>query len=289
MLVVLDSNHSRAHVEAELDLYAPLVSPGSYIVACDGIMAQLAGAPRTAPDWAWNNPIAAVDAFLARNPDFVLEEPGFPFNEGARAQPRHLLAQEFPQAAMIGVDAMKAVILAGGLGTRIAEESHLRPKPMIEIGGRPILWHVMNIYTSHGVTDFIICLGYRGYMIKEYFANYVMHESDLTVDARNREITYHTNYAEPWRVTLVDTGADTMTGGRLKRVSRYLDPDESFCMTYGDGVADIDIGALIAFHRRHGRLATVTAVTPPGRYRRAAAAGRSGRPASARSRPATTR
>ena len=119
---------------------------------------------------------------------------------------------------------MKAVILAGGLGTRIAEESHLRPKPMIEIGGRPILWHVMNIYTAHGVTDFIICLGYRGYMIKEYFANYVMHESDLTVDARNGEITYHTNYAEPWRVTLVDTGAATMTGGRLKRVSRYLDP-----------------------------------------------------------------
>ncbi len=161
---------------------------------------------------------------------------------------------------------MKAVILAGGLGTRIAEESHLRPKPMIEIGGRPILWHVMNIYTSYGVTDFIICLGYRGYMIKEYFANYVMHESDLTVDARTSEITYHTNYAEPWRVTLVDTGLATMTGGRLKRVGRYLDPDESFCMTYGDGVADVDIGALIAFHERHGRLATVTAVTPPGRY-----------------------
>jgi glucose-1-phosphate cytidylyltransferase len=161
---------------------------------------------------------------------------------------------------------MKAVILAGGMGTRIAEESHLRPKPMIEIGGRPILWHVMNIYTAHGVTDFVICLGYRGYMIKEYFANYVMHESDLTVDARSCEITYHTNYAEPWRVTLVDTGSGTMTGGRLKRVSRYLDSDESFCMTYGDGVADIDIRALIAFHEKHGRLATVTAVAPPGRY-----------------------
>jgi len=169
--------------------------------------------------------------------------------------------------AAIGKDSrMKAVILAGGLGTRIAEESHLRPKPMIEIGGRPVLWHVMNIYTAYGVTDFIICLGYRGYMIKEYFANYVMHESDLTVDARNCEITYHTNYAEPWRVTLVDTGLDTMTGGRLKRVARYLDPSECFCMTYGDGVADIDIRALIAFHNRHGRLATVTAVTPPGRY-----------------------
>jgi glucose-1-phosphate cytidylyltransferase len=161
---------------------------------------------------------------------------------------------------------MKAVILAGGMGTRISEESHLRPKPMIEIGGRPILWHVMNIYTAHGVTDFIIGLGYRGYMIKEYFANYVLHQSDVTVDARNCEITYHTNHAEPWRVTLVDTGPDTMTGGRMKRVSRYLDSDESFCMTYGDGLADIDIGALIAFHRRHGKLATVTAVTPPGRF-----------------------
>jgi glucose-1-phosphate cytidylyltransferase len=161
---------------------------------------------------------------------------------------------------------MKAVILAGGLGTRIAEESHLRPKPMIEIGGRPILWHVMNIYTMHGVTDFVICLGYRGYMIKEYFANYVLHESDMTVDARSGEIIYHTNYAEPWRVTLVDTGLATMTGGRLKRIRRYLDHEECFCMTFGDGVADIDITRLIAFHHSHGRLATVTAVTPPGRY-----------------------
>lgn len=161
---------------------------------------------------------------------------------------------------------MKAVILAGGLGTRIAEESHLRPKPMIEIGGRPILWHIMNIYTVHGVTDFVICLGYRGHMIKEYFANYMLHASDITVDARSGEITYHRNYAEPWRVTLVDTGPETMTGGRLKRVQRYLDEDKNFCMTYGDGVADIDISRLIDFHLRHGRLATITAVTPPGRY-----------------------
>jgi len=161
---------------------------------------------------------------------------------------------------------MKAVILAGGLGTRISEESHLRPKPMIEIGGRPMLWHVMNIYTHHGVTDFIICLGYRGTMIKEYFANYMLYSSDVTVDARSGEIIYHRNYAEPWRVTMVDTGAMTMTGGRLKRVARYLDPDDCFCMTYGDGVSDVDIGALVDFHRAHGRLATVTAVTPPGRY-----------------------
>lgn len=161
---------------------------------------------------------------------------------------------------------MKAVILAGGLGTRISEESHLRPKPMIEIGGRPMLWHVMNLYTHHGVTDFIICLGYRGTMIKEYFANYMLYSSDVTVDARSGEIIYHRNYAEPWRVTMVDTGAMTMTGGRLKRVARYLDPDDCFCMTYGDGVSDVDIGALVDFHRAHGRLATVTAVTPPGRY-----------------------
>lgn len=161
---------------------------------------------------------------------------------------------------------MKAVILAGGLGTRISEESHLRPKPMIEIGGRPILWHVMNIYNVHGVTDFVICLGYRGNMIKEYFANYMLYSSDVTVDARTGEMVYHRNYAEPWRVTLVDTGATTMTGGRLKRVARYLDPDESFCMTYGDGVADVDVSALIDYHHGHGRLATVTAVTPPGRY-----------------------
>jgi glucose-1-phosphate cytidylyltransferase len=161
---------------------------------------------------------------------------------------------------------MKAVILAGGMGSRISEESHLRPKPMIEIGGRPILWHVMNIYTAYGVTDFVICLGYRGYMIKEYFANHMLHESDMTVDARTREITYHTNYAEPWRVTLVDTGQGTMTGGRLKRIGHYLDSDECFCMTYGDGVADIDVAAQLDFHQRHGKLATITAVVPPGRY-----------------------
>lgn len=161
---------------------------------------------------------------------------------------------------------MKAVILAGGKGTRISEESHLRPKPMIEIGGRPILWHIMNIYSQHGVNDFIIALGYRGGMIKEYFANYVLYSSDVTVDVRRGEITYHKNYAEPWRVTMVDTGTDTMTGGRLKRLARYLDASECFCMTYGDGVADIDISALISFHFRHRRLATVTAVVPPGRY-----------------------
>ena len=159
---------------------------------------------------------------------------------------------------------MQAVILAGGFGTRISEESHLRPKPMIEIGSRPILWHVMKIYAAHGITDFVICLGYRGYMIKEYFANYVLHSSDVTVDARTGEITYHSSEAEPWRVTLVDTGQSTMTGGRLKRVGRYL--GERFCLTYGDGVADIDIAAEIAFHRAHGRLATVAGVTPPGRY-----------------------
>ena len=161
---------------------------------------------------------------------------------------------------------MKAVILAGGLGTRISEESHLRPKPMIEIGDRPILWHIMKIYAVHGITDFIICLGYRGYMIKEYFANFFLHNSDVTIDARNNTIDYHLTTAEPWRVTLVDTGAASMTGGRLKRVANYLTPGEDFCFTYGDGVADIDITALTAFHRNHGREATLTAVVPPGRY-----------------------
>lgn len=161
---------------------------------------------------------------------------------------------------------MKAVILAGGLGTRISEESHLRPKPMIEIGGRPILWHIMKIYAHHGVTDFIVCLGYRGYMIKEFFANYLLHNSDVTIDARTGEIEYHQVSAEPWRVTLVETGEATMTGGRLRRVAGYLDPAEPFCLTYGDGVADVDISRLIAFHKSHGRLATVTAVVPPGRY-----------------------
>jgi glucose-1-phosphate cytidylyltransferase len=161
---------------------------------------------------------------------------------------------------------VKAVILAGGRGTRISEESHLRPKPMIEIGGRPILWHIMSIYGSYGVNDFIVALGYRGDAIKQYFAGYAMHASDVTVDIRRGEIQYHRNYAEPWRVTLVDTGQETMTGGRLKRLARFLDEDDCFCMTYGDGVADIDIADLIAFHRGHGKLATLTAVVPPGRY-----------------------
>ncbi len=159
---------------------------------------------------------------------------------------------------------MQAVILAGGLGTRISEESHLRPKPMIEIGGRPILWHIMKMYAAHGITDFVVCLGYRGYMIKEYFANYLLHSSDVTIDARTGEIVTHQSTAEPWRVSLIDTGEATMTGGRLKRVAGYLEP--TFCLTYGDGVADIDITAEIAFHRGHGREATVAAVIPPGRY-----------------------
>lgn len=160
---------------------------------------------------------------------------------------------------------MKAVILAGGLGTRISEESHLRPKPMIEIGGKPILWHIMKIYSSWGIRDFVICLGYKGYVIKEYFANYFLHMSDVTFDMVRNKMEVHQASAEPWRVTLVDTGEETMTGGRLKRVASYLD-DEDFCMTYGDGVTDLDLSALIAFHRTHGRLATVTAVQPPGRF-----------------------
>lgn len=161
---------------------------------------------------------------------------------------------------------MKAVILAGGMGTRISEESHLRPKPMIEIGGRPILWHIMKIYAAHGISEFVVCLGYRGYMIKEYFANYFLHNSDVTIDARSNETTFHETSAEPWRVTLVDTGEQTLTGGRLKRAARYLDPSEPFCFTYGDGLADVDISALAAFHRAHGKMATLTAVAPPGRY-----------------------
>ncbi len=161
---------------------------------------------------------------------------------------------------------MKAVILAGGLGTRISEESHLRPKPMIEIGDRPILWHIMKIYAHHGITDFVICLGYRSYVVKEYFANYVLHRSDVTIDLQSNKITYHNAKAEPWRVTLVETGLDTMTGGRLKRVADHLTPGEAFCMTYGDGVANIDISASIAFHKEQGREATLTAVVPPGRY-----------------------
>ena len=160
---------------------------------------------------------------------------------------------------------MRAVILAGGFGTRISEESHLKPKPMVEIGGKPILWHIMKIYSAHGINDFIICLGYKGYLIKEYFANYFLHMSDVTFDIAANKMEVHQNSAEPWKVTLVDTGEDTMTGGRLKRVKQYLGK-EAFCMTYGDGVADIDISGLIAFHKRQGRLATVTAIQPPGRF-----------------------
>jgi glucose-1-phosphate cytidylyltransferase len=161
---------------------------------------------------------------------------------------------------------MKTVILAGGLGTRISEESHLRPKPMIEIGGRPILWHIMTLYSRHGFNDFVVCLGYKGYLIKEYFANYVLHNADVTVDLGKGSIEYHATNHEPWRVTLVETGEQTMTGGRLKRVAPYLDPAEPFFMTYGDGLSDVDLTALAAFHRHSGRAATVTAVAPPGRY-----------------------
>lgn len=161
---------------------------------------------------------------------------------------------------------MKAVILAGGLGTRISEESQLRPKPMIEIGGRPLLWHIMKIYAHHGITDFIVCAGYKGYVIKEYFANYVLHNSDVTIDARTGEIHYHSSYAEPWRISVIDTGENSMTGGRLKRVARYLEGEDTFCMTYGDGLSNVNIRALVEFHERHGRDATLTAVVPPGRY-----------------------
>ena len=161
---------------------------------------------------------------------------------------------------------MKVVILAGGFGTRISEESHLKPKPMIEIGGRPILWHIMKIYSSFGFNDFIICLGYKGYCIKEYFAHYFLHESDITFDFRDgNQRTVHNHTAEPWRVTLVDTGAETMTGGRIKRVSRYLE-GQPFMLTYGDGVADVNISELLAYHTAHGKQATVTSIQPPGRF-----------------------
>lgn len=160
---------------------------------------------------------------------------------------------------------MKAVILAGGFGSRLSEETTLRPKPMVEIGGKPMLWHIMKIYAAHGIEDFVICLGYKGYVIKEYFANYYLHSCDVTFDLAGGAMQVHRSETEPWRVTLVDTGEATMTGGRLKRVLSYLG-DETFCFTYGDGVGDLDIGALLAFHRAHGRIATVTAVQPPGRY-----------------------
>jgi glucose-1-phosphate cytidylyltransferase len=161
---------------------------------------------------------------------------------------------------------MKAVILAGGRGTRLSEETQLRPKPMVEIGGRPILWHIMKLFSAFDVDEFVICCGSKGYMIKEYFANYFMHMSDVTIDISTNQIEVHSRKAEPWRVTLVDTGEDTMTGGRLRRVAGYLAGDELFCVTYGDGLADVNISTQIAFHKRHGRWATVTAVRPPGRY-----------------------
>jgi len=161
---------------------------------------------------------------------------------------------------------MKAVILAGGVGTRISEETAVKPKPMIEIGGKPILWHIMKLYSAHGVNDFVICLGYKGYVIKEYFANYFLHTSDVTFDIANNKMEVHHRHAEPWRVTLVDTGEQTQTGGRLKHVREFVDRDPSFCFTYGDGVGNVDIKKLVAFHEGHGKLATLTAVQPPGRF-----------------------
>ena len=173
-------------------------------------------------------------------------------------------------AAMLSPDdrlqSMKAVILAGGLGSRLGEETDARPKPMIAIDDRPMLWHIMKIYGAYGINDFVICLGYKGYLIKEYFANYFLHTSDVTLDLASNKMDVHHNTSEPWRVTLVDTGPDSMTGGRLKRVARYLKDEDAFCLTYGDGVADIDIGRLVAFHRAQGKLATVTGVQAPGRF-----------------------
>ena len=161
---------------------------------------------------------------------------------------------------------MKAVILAGGYGTRLSEETHSRPKPMVEIGGRPMLWHIMKMYSTHDVNDFIICCGYRGYMIKEYFANFSLHMSDITFDLEHNTVHVRKERTEPWKVTLIDTGEGTLTGGRLKRVADYVEGEDEFCMTYGDGLSDVDISATITFHREHGRLATVTAVKPPGRF-----------------------
>ncbi|MEN3951870.1 glucose-1-phosphate cytidylyltransferase [Iodidimonas sp. SYSU 1G8] len=161
---------------------------------------------------------------------------------------------------------MQAVILAGGLGSRLGEETAIRPKPMVEIGGKPVLWHIMKIYSSNGVNEFIICLGYKGYMIKEYFANYFLHTADVTLDLRNNSMEVHHNWCEPWRITLVETGANTMTGGRLKAIRPHLGDTDTFCLTYGDGVADINIQSLIEFHASHGKKATITAVAPPGRF-----------------------
>ena len=161
---------------------------------------------------------------------------------------------------------MKAVILAGGLGTRISEETDLKPKPMVEVGGKPILWHIMKMYSAHGVNEFIICCGYKGYVIKEYFANYFLHQSDVTIDMSKNSMEVHHERAEPWKVTLVDTGEDSMTGGRLKRVAKYIENEDVFLFTYGDGVSDVNITDSIAFHRSHKKLATLTAVYPPGRF-----------------------
>jgi glucose-1-phosphate cytidylyltransferase len=161
---------------------------------------------------------------------------------------------------------MKVVILAGGLGTRISEETSVRPKPMVEIGGKPILWHIMKSYSHYGFNEFIICLGYKGYLIKEFFANYFLHTSDVTFDMKQNKMEVHENKSEPWKVTLVDTGDNSMTGGRLKRVSKYLDPNEDFCFTYGDGISNVNLHELLAFHKKQGTVATVTAVQPPGRF-----------------------
>jgi glucose-1-phosphate cytidylyltransferase len=161
---------------------------------------------------------------------------------------------------------MKAVILAGGLGTRLSEETSVKPKPMVEIGGKPILWHIMKMYSTHGINDFVICCGYKGYVIKEYFANYFLHQSDVTFNMKTNAMEVHKEGAEPWTVTLIDTGDNSMTGGRLGRVAEYVKNEEAFCFTYGDGVSDIDISALIAFHKEHGKDATLTATYPPGRF-----------------------
>jgi glucose-1-phosphate cytidylyltransferase len=161
---------------------------------------------------------------------------------------------------------VKLIILAGGLGTRLSEETSIRPKPMVEIGGRPILWHIMKIYSHYGINDFIVCLGYKGYLIKEYFSNYYLHASDVTIDIMNNKVEMHRNASEPWRITLVDTGAETMTGGRLKRVLPYVKDEENFCFTYGDGVSNVDIAALLKFHQSHGRLVTLTATRPTSRF-----------------------
>ncbi len=161
---------------------------------------------------------------------------------------------------------MKVVLLAGGLGTRLSEETDLKPKPMVEIGGKPILWHIMKLYSHYGFNDFIICCGYKGYVIKEYFSNYFMHQSDVTIDLVKNSISYHNRRSEPWRITLVDTGSDTMTGGRIKRLAPYIAEDEVFMLTYGDGIGDVNISALVEFHEKHKCLATLTSVSPPGRF-----------------------